>query len=245
MRCSPWVRSRPAGGIVPSWRRRRSGLPRRCRTTNTSAALSSCAGPPTTSASEVIARRRCEFSGSPTRSLPTRPHTTLQGLTFAVRAQVESLVGGDVGRQRRVVSELTHIAEHTGDETSNAAARMLAVGMSFVVGTLDDVRARRDDLMEMAERFPRQDLRWWPLAIDGSIAIAVGDFEAAERAIVAAETDGASRRTGDRAEDRDAPTVAGDVSHRTSRRTCAVSSSHESGARRGAGVARAVREGVR
>ena len=49
--------------------------------------------------------------------------------------------------------------------------------------------------MKMAERFPRQDLRWWPLAIDGSIAIAAGDFEAAERVIVAAEIDGASLRT--------------------------------------------------
>jgi hypothetical protein len=122
-----------------------------------------------------------------------RPNTTLHGLTLAVRAQVESLAGGDLGCQRQLVSDLAEIAEHSGDETSKAAARMLAVGLAFALGTLDDVRARRDDLAEMAERFPRQDLRWWPLAIDGSLAIAAGEFDAAERAIVAAEGDGSAR----------------------------------------------------
>jgi ATP/maltotriose-dependent transcriptional regulator MalT len=117
------------------------------------------------------------------------PNTTLRGLTLAVRAQVESLVRGDLRVQRRLVGDLTRVAERTGDETSNAAALLLAVGLAFALGTLDDVRARRDDLMRMADRFPRQDLRWWPLAIDGSIAIAAGEFDAAERAIVVAEGD--------------------------------------------------------
>jgi hypothetical protein len=122
-----------------------------------------------------------------------RPNTMLRGLALAVRAQVEALVGGNLGCQRRLVAELADLAERTGDETSDAAARILRVGLAFALGTLDDVVARRGDLVEIAARFPRQDLRWWPLAIDASVAIAKGDFSRAETALVEAEADGSAR----------------------------------------------------
>ena len=124
----------------------------------------------------------------------TSPTPVWRGLILAVQAQAEQLAGGTASRAQTAHDRLRAWAKLTGDESTEAATRLLAAGLAFTTGTLADVRRARDDIADVALTIPRPDLRWLPDAIDAALALAVDDHQNAAAAIRAAEICG--RRLG-------------------------------------------------
>ena len=118
------------------------------------------------------------------------PRPTWAGLVLAVRAQAETLIGSGPGAARRSYERLNDFGNQTGDLSTLAAAAVLAPGRSFADGTLDDVRGARNRLADLAAHLPRPDITWLLLAIDGALALAVGDLDVATEAITRAEEEG-------------------------------------------------------
>lgn len=116
----------------------------------------------------------------------------MRGLLLAIRAQAEamSVCGSGPDGAKRAVATLADYAKRTGDESSQAGAAVLAVGAAFMFGTVADVRRARDAVEQSAQRLPRPDMRWWPLAIDVAVLLATGDLDVTSLAIERAETHG-------------------------------------------------------
>ena len=162
-RCSPWGRSRPEDGTAPSSRRRRSGSRWHYRTTNTSAAPSFCAGRPTTSASvatvsealrvleaadKIVAARptpRCRVSRWPCEPRWSRSSEAISDVSVRSCQSWPMWPSTQVTRRARRRPACSPWGWRSSSARSTTYGRVA------------------DDLMEMAERFPRQDLRWWPL----------------------------------------------------------------------------------
>jgi hypothetical protein len=104
---------------------------------------------------------------------------SLRSLELAVRAQADHLVDGGPSLASASYRRLIDWVDLTGDVAGNAAACLLGVTDAFVTGTLDDVRARCDELQSVANELRRPDLRWWPSAIAVSLALAEGNTELA------------------------------------------------------------------
>ena len=98
-----------------------------------------------------------------------------RSLELAVRVQADYLVDGGPSLASASYRRLIDWVHLTGDVAGNAAASLLGVTDAFVTGTLDDVRARCDELQSVANELRRPDLRWWPSAIAVSLALAEGN----------------------------------------------------------------------
>jgi DNA-binding SARP family transcriptional activator len=113
-----------------------------------------------------------------------------QGLILALRAQADTLVGPGPGAACRSLAELRRFADAYADPIADAAERLLAVREAWAMGTLADVDRVRRRILEMADRMPRPDLRWWPLALEAAIELAAGRLEPAREAVEVASRTG-------------------------------------------------------
>ena len=110
----------------------------------------------------------------------------LEGLVLAIRAQADTLVEAGPGSARRSLDELRRFADVHPDLSTRAAVCLLGGRDAWVHGTISDVAAVGAELSAIAEQLPRPDVRWWPLALEASIELAVGQSERAATAIEAA-----------------------------------------------------------
>ena len=106
-----------------------------------------------------------------------------QGLVLAIRAQADTLVDASPSAARRSLAQLRRFAVERSDVTAEAAALLLGARQAWADQTLAEVAAARDGIVAMGERLPRPDIRWWPAAMDASIALAAGRLDEAAPAI--------------------------------------------------------------
>ncbi len=107
----------------------------------------------------------------------------LEGLVLAIRAQADTLVEAGPEPARRSLDELRRFASTHPNLSTRAAVCLLGGRDAWVHGTMSDVAAVGAELSAIAEQLPRPDVRWWPLALEASIELAVGQSERAATAI--------------------------------------------------------------
>ena len=110
----------------------------------------------------------------------------LEGLVLAIRAQADTLVEAGPEPARRSLDELRRFATIHPALSTRAAVCLLGGRDAWVHGAIPDVAAVGAELSAIAEQLPRPDVRWWPLALEASIELAVGQSERAATAIEAA-----------------------------------------------------------
>jgi DNA-binding SARP family transcriptional activator len=123
-------------------------------------------------------------------SLADEPDLRWLGLALAVRAQADTLAGASPGESTASATRLRALTRRTADIGTHAADAILHVGEAFASGTLDDVAEARSRIESIAVRLPRPDVRWWPHAVDASLALASKGRAEADDAIAVAEAAG-------------------------------------------------------
>lgn len=128
-----------------------------------------------------------------TGELPTTP-AEIRSLELGVRAQVE-LSSVDAPGPSAAQSALAALRRHANasrDEAGIAATAVLGLAGALSFGTRRDVQRARGAIESAATRLPRPDLQWYPAASRAAELLALGELDAADKAITAATALGES-----------------------------------------------------
>ena len=122
--------------------------------------------------------------------LERTPDLGLQGLLLGIQCQTAFVADATPAEARAAYGALHDFAELTGEVSAVTIARLFGLDQVLRDGTAADLEVAIEALAEIRVRFPRPDLRWWPVAARAAGLLSSGTVAEATAAIDEAEAIG-------------------------------------------------------